>query len=88
MNASDSHPVPAPDGATLNGVTAKEKLLERVEALSEQEAEQLVAELEGAKPGDIIDEWGNLSALMRASSASMLMRLDEAEAKAGFSWEK
>jgi hypothetical protein len=34
---------------------------------------------EAAKPGDIIDEWGNLSALRRASSPRKLSQLDEAE---------
>ena len=34
---------------------------------------------EPAKPGDIVDEWGNLSALRRASSVRKLTRLDEAE---------
>jgi hypothetical protein len=34
---------------------------------------------EAAKPGDIVDEWGNLSALRRASSVRKLSRLDEEE---------
>jgi len=87
MEAAGRHSAAGVVGATLWGVTAKEKLMERVEALSEEEAERLVAEFEDAKPGDIVDEWGNLSAFMRASSASMFKRLDEEEAKAGFSWE-
>jgi hypothetical protein len=40
--------------------------------------EELLRELED-KPGDIIDEWGNLSAMRRADSARKLARLDEQE---------
>jgi hypothetical protein len=65
--------------ATLSAMTAKEKLHERVEALSEEEAERLMAELEGAAPGDIVDEWGNLSVMTRASSTRAMRRLDEEE---------
>ena len=34
---------------------------------------------EEAKPGDIVDEWGNLSAMARNSGRRMLKRLDEEE---------
>ncbi len=34
---------------------------------------------EAARPGDIVDEWGNLSALRRASSVRKLSRLSEEE---------
>jgi hypothetical protein len=34
---------------------------------------------QAGKPGDIIDEWGNLSAMTRASAGSMLQRMDEEE---------
>lgn len=34
---------------------------------------------EAIRPGDIVDEWGNLSALRRASSAGKLDRLDREE---------
>jgi hypothetical protein len=36
------------------------------------------------KPGDIVDEWGNLSKMTREATASTLRRLDEEEAAAGF----
>ncbi len=36
-----------------------------------------------SKPGDIVDEWGNLSAMRRASTARKMRRLDEEEAAAG-----
>jgi hypothetical protein len=65
-------------------MTTKERLHKLVDELSEVEAE---ATLEYAvsrhehedKPGDIIDDWGNLSAMTRASSRRMLKRLDEEE---------
>lgn len=34
---------------------------------------------EAGKPGDVIDDWGNLSAMTRASSGRMLKRLDDEE---------
>lgn len=55
--------------------------------MTEEQAERLLAAVESSEPGDIIDEWGNLSAFVRASSAATLKRLDEGEAAAGFSWE-
>lgn len=69
-------------------MTAKEKLLERVTKLSEAEADETLRLLEIWRPGDTVDEWGNLSAMARSSSAGALRRLDEEEAKAGLSWEK
>jgi hypothetical protein len=60
-------------------MTAKEKLHKRVEALSEEEAQRVLAGLEDMHPGDVIDDWGNLSAFTRALSADTFRRLDEAE---------
>jgi hypothetical protein len=34
---------------------------------------------DAAMPGDIIDEWGNLSAMARASTTEAMHRLDEEE---------
>lgn len=72
----------------IRNVTAKEQLQKRVNALSEQDAERLLAELEHATDGREADEWGNLTTFRRASSASVFRHLDEEEAKAGFSWEE
>jgi hypothetical protein len=69
-------------------VTAKEKLHERVDALSEEEAKRLLSGLPAMSGGEETDEWGDLSAFRRASSASVFKHLDEEEAKAGFSWEQ
>lgn len=60
-------------------MTAKEKLHEWVETLSEEDAEWWFAALRNARPGDVIDEWGNLSAFTRAGTADTLRRLDEEE---------
>jgi hypothetical protein len=34
---------------------------------------------EAARPGDIIDDWGNLSAMKRAATSQLMRRLDEEE---------
>ena len=34
---------------------------------------------EAAQPGDIVDEWGNLSAMKRASTSRVMRRMDEEE---------
>jgi hypothetical protein len=70
-------------------VTTKERLHKLIDELPESEiepvAEILISRRENgtdaqdARPGDIIDEWGNLSALRRASSAGKLGRLDREE---------
>lgn len=71
-------------------MTIKERLHKLVDELSEAEADDALryvaarhereeVDPEAAKPGDIVDEWGNLSALRRASSARKLSRLDQEE---------
>lgn len=75
MNPIERH---SAAGATLWGVTAKEKLLERVETLSEQEAEQLLAALESET-----DEWGDLSKLHEVAFGETMRRLAEEEQAAG-----
>lgn len=65
-------------------MTTKERLHKLVDELSEGEAAEMfeyaVSRREGgSRPGDIIDEWGNLSALRRASSPRKLGRLDREE---------
>jgi hypothetical protein len=69
-------------------MTAKEKLLELLPKLTEAQAERALIAAE-AKPGDILDEWGNLSETTREATASTLCRLDEEEAAAGFApWKR
>jgi hypothetical protein len=79
-------------------MTTREHIHKLVDDLPESELEP-VAEIlasrgpngtsdETGKPGDIIDDWGNLSAMTRAAAGGMLRRLDEQEAAAGFSWDE
>jgi hypothetical protein len=72
----------------MRGMTAKELLLERAPNWSEDEAEVALRAVEHrhaaqARPGDIVDDWGNLSAMTRASTARAMRRLAEEEAAAG-----
>jgi hypothetical protein len=69
--------------ATLDPMTAKERLLELLPNLTEAQAERALIAAE-AKSGDVVDEWGNLSKMTREATASTLRRLDEEEAVAGF----
>jgi hypothetical protein len=70
-------------------MTVKEQLHRLVEELSEAEAADTLEYAasrharEDSRPGDIIDEWGNLSAMRRASSARKMRRLAAEEAAAG-----
>lgn len=74
-------------------MTAKELLLQEAAHWSEHDAQVALRAVEhehgdDGEARDIIDEWGNLSAMARASSARSMRRLDEEEAAAGFSWEQ
>lgn len=72
-------------------MTTKERLHELVDELTEAEADetlQLVVarrqgrngtDIEPAQPGDVIDEWGNLSAMTRHAAGDLMRRLDEEE---------
>jgi hypothetical protein len=35
------------------------------------------------RPGDVVDEWGNLSAMLRGSTTRSMQRIDEQEQEAG-----
>jgi hypothetical protein len=71
------------------GMTTREQIDAVLNNMPESELEPVLEILvsrqgseydpEAARPGDIIDEWGNLSALRRASSPRKLSHLDEAE---------
>jgi len=70
-------------------MTAKELLLQEVPRWTEHDAKVALRAVEHEhEAGDIVDEWGNLSAMTRASTARAMRRLDEQEAAAGFSWER
>jgi hypothetical protein len=71
-------------------MTAKELLLQEAPTWTEEQAERALRAVhvdDEAKPGDIVDDWGNLSAMKRNSTARLMRRLDEEDAAAGFSWE-
>jgi hypothetical protein len=69
-------------------MTTREQLHRLVDELSEAEAANTLKYAasrharEDSRPGDIIDEWGNLSAMRRASTARTMRRLDEEEREA------
>lgn len=78
-------------------MTAKELLLKQAPSWTERDAEVALRAVEHEheqtgegkhEAGDIVDEWGNLSAMTRASTERAMRRLDEEEAAAGFSWER
>jgi hypothetical protein len=64
-------------------MTAKDLLLAEAPTWSEEQAERALraahAEPEDAKPGDIIDDWGNLSATKRHAADRKMKRLTEEE---------
>ncbi len=67
-------------------MTAKELVLQEAPTWSEEQAERALraAHVEpDAMPGDIIDDWGNLSAMTRAAAGDLMRRLAEEEAAAG-----
>jgi hypothetical protein len=63
-------------------MTAKELLLERAPTLTEEQAQRALLAVD-AMPGDIIDDWGNLSAMKRASTGRLMRRMADEEAAAG-----
>jgi hypothetical protein len=69
---------------TIRGMTKRERVIRLVELLPESQLDLLIDFLASKpKPGDIVDEWGNLSAMTRASAARTMRRLDEQEQEAG-----
>lgn len=70
------------------GMATREQIEAALDGLPETELEPVLefivsrgngAPAEPAKPGDIIDDWGNLSAMTRAAAGGMLRRMDEDE---------
>jgi hypothetical protein len=65
-------------------MTTRERLHKLVDELSEADAEATIEFISSWRmgeymPGDIVDGWGNLSAMTRAAGSEMLRRLDEEE---------
>ena len=70
--------------ARIRGVATREQVHKLVDELPESRLDpvaEFISEQSGAedKPGDIIDDWGNLSAMKRRSSARLMKRLSEEE---------
>ena len=72
--------------AKINGMTAKELVLREAPTWSEEQAERAL-QAAHVEPGDVIDNWGNLSSMGRASTSRAMHRMATEETAAGFSWE-
>lgn len=71
-------------------MTAKEKLLKEAPKWSEHEAEIALraVEREHVDPDErSSDRWGDVDEFSARGSTATLRRLDEQEARAGFSWD-
>jgi hypothetical protein len=74
---------------TIEDMTSKERLHKLVDELSEAEIKPVLDFIasrrvedtpdDAAKPGDVIDEWGNLDAMLDEESADTMRMLDEEE---------
>lgn len=74
-------------------MTTREKAHKLLDELPESELEPMVefivsrgendSDTQTTEPGDIIDDWGNLSAMTRTSTARAMRRMAEEEAAAG-----
>jgi hypothetical protein len=64
-------------------VATREQLHNEVDAVPEEALERAHVVIEPvadeAQPGDVVDDWGNLSAMKRRSSARLMKRLSEEE---------
>ncbi len=67
-------------------MTAKELVLREAPTWSEEQAERALRAAH-VEPGDVIDDWGNLSAMARASTSRAMRQMAAEEAAVGFSWE-
>ena len=66
-------------GATLWRVTTREKAHALQDQLPESEIEPVVEFIASRRENGDVDEWGDLSAMVDASSAEVMRRLDEEE---------
>jgi hypothetical protein len=65
---------------TIKDMTIREKVHKLVDELPEAQLGRLIEFLESQdQPGDVVDEWGNLSKLHRISSRETMQRLAEEE---------
>jgi hypothetical protein len=76
-------------GATLFGVTIREKVEKLLDRLSEPELEAEYERLQRAVAGEgVVDEWGDLDKFSARASLGVLRHMTEDEEKAGLSWEE
>lgn len=76
-------------GATISGVTLREKVERLLDRLSESELEAEYNRLQRAVASERVPEaWGNLDDWSDAVCRGTFDHLDEEEAAIGFSWEK
>lgn len=75
--------------ATLETVTARERVLEEAPRWTEDQAAAALRAVERHEgpAARTVDEWGDLDEFSARASSASLRRLDEEEAKAGFSWD-
>jgi hypothetical protein len=75
----------------MNLMTTREQLHKQVDAVPDEALERAHVVIDpiddDLKPSDVTDEWGNLSAMTRASGHRALKRMTEEEQAAGFSWD-
>jgi hypothetical protein len=65
-------------------MTTREKIHKLVDELPESQLEPVADFIATrGRPGDEVDEWGNVSAMLRGSAARSMRRLDEQEQEAG-----
>ncbi len=65
-------------------MTTREKIHKLVDELPESQLDPVADFIATrSRPGDVVDEWGNLSAMLRDSAAGSMRRLDEQEREAG-----
>jgi hypothetical protein len=66
-------------------MATREQLHKQIDAVPDDQLDQahIVIVPDAAKPGDIVDEWGNLSAIKRASARRTIRRLSQEEDDAG-----
>ncbi|MGC2374566.1 MAG: hypothetical protein WA484_11905 [Solirubrobacteraceae bacterium] len=65
-------------------MTTREKIHKLIDELPESQLEPVADYIAArGRPGDVLDEWGNVSAIQRGSTARLMQRLDEQEREAG-----
>ncbi|MGA9876309.1 MAG: hypothetical protein WBQ21_10915 [Solirubrobacteraceae bacterium] len=65
-------------------MTTREKIHKLIDELPEAQLEPVADFIATrGRPGDVVDGWGNVSAMLRESAARSMRRLDEQEREAG-----